>query len=262
MISLDWTALSDGWTEAPAGAVLRGESWRRKIRFHALAFLLSHPVAGPVLVDTGYSSRFFEETKHFPNRLYRAITRVTLTEPGGIAARLRRIGVAPEEIRHVVITHFHADHIGGLLDFPNAVIHCSRTAWESVENIRGLSAVRHAFLPGLLPSDMADRLRFVGEGTDLFGDGAATILDLPGHAAGQIGLRFRDTTGTLVLLAADACWHSAAYRENRMPHPITRLLHDWTAYRATLRRLHDLHRGEADLRIVPTHCPETAALLP
>ena len=136
MITLDWTVLSDGWTEAPAGAVLHGESWRKKLRFYALAFLLRHPVAGPVLVDTGYSSRFFSETTHFPNRLYRMITPVTLTDPEGIAGQLRRHGVAPEEIRHVVITHFHADHIGGLKDFPNAVFHCSATAWHSARRDR------------------------------------------------------------------------------------------------------------------------------
>jgi len=42
---------------------------------------------------------------------------------------------------------------------------------------------------------------------------------------------------------------------------VTRLLNDWPSYRTTLQRLHDLHRSEPDLKIIPTHCPETAALL-
>lgn len=261
MISLDWTVLSDGWTEAPAGAVLRGESWRRNIRFHALAFLLRHPGMGPILVDTGYSPRFFTETELFPSRLYRAITKVTLTSPGGIAGQLCALGVAPESIRHVVITHFHADHIGGLRDFPNATFHCSEAAWNSVKRLTGFRAVRHAFLPGLLPPDFPERIRFIGEGMDLFEDGSLTVLDLPGHAAGQIGLRFTDSGGTPTLFAADACWMSAAYRENRMPHPVTRLLNDWGTYRSTLQRLHDLSLNEPALRILPTHCPETAQFL-
>jgi glyoxylase-like metal-dependent hydrolase (beta-lactamase superfamily II) len=259
MTGIEWTALSDGWTAAPEAAVLPGGSWRKPIRFHAVAFLLRHPEMGPVLVDTGYSRRFFTETAAFPARIYRGITKVTLTDEGGIASQLARIGVAAEEVKHVVITHFHADHIGGLRDFPEATFHCSEAAHDSVKGVSGFAAVRHAFLPGLLPPDFAERVRYVKEGDILFP--GMSVIDLPGHATGQIGLRFTGADGVPVLLAADACWLSAAYRENRMPHAVTRLLHDWPAYRSTLERLHALHLNEPTLKIVPTHCPETAALL-
>jgi len=259
MTGIEWTALSDGWTEAPEAAVLPGGSWRRRIRFYAVAFLLRHPTVGPVLVDTGYSARFFAETAKFPARLYRGITKVTLTDEGGIAAQVARAGVDPTEVKHIIITHFHADHIGGLRDFPDATFHCAEEAYDSVKGSSGFGAVRHAFLPGLLPPDFAERVRFVKEGDEVFP--GISALELPGHAAGQIGLRFTGADGIPVLLAADACWLSAAYRENRMPHAVTRLLNDWPSYRATLQRLHEIHRREPDLRIIPTHCPETAALL-
>lgn len=258
---ISWTALSDGWTSAPEGAVLIGGSWMKRIRFHAVAFLLRHPTEGNVLVDTGYSTRFWEETRRFPNRIYRHLTKVSLTDPRGIAGQLSSLGIDPAEIQHLVITHFHADHIGGLRDFPAAKLYAAETAWESVRNLRGFRALKQAFLPGLLPEDITERLRFVKEGSDLFGDGSIQILDLPGHAPGQIGLRFLDDTDRPVLLAADAAWLSDAFRENRMPHPLTKFLNDWEPYRATLQRLHDLYRKEPDLLILPTHCPETAAFL-
>ena len=226
-----------------------------------MAFLLQHPTEGYVLVDTGYSTRFFEETKRFPNRIYRHLTKVILTDKRGIAGQLQSMGIEPEEIRHLVITHFHADHIGGLKDFPAAKLYTSKTAWEAVKDLRGFAGLRQAFLPGLLPGDIADRLSFVGEGGDLFGDGAIRILELPGHAPGQIGLRFLDDTERPVLLASDACWLSDAFRENRMPHPMTKFLNDWEPYRESLQRLLDLYRSEPDLLILPTHCPETAAFL-
>ena len=66
MIPISWQVLSDGWTTAPEAVVLRGGSLFRRVKFHATAVLLEHPVAGWVLFDTLYSSRFFEETSRFP----------------------------------------------------------------------------------------------------------------------------------------------------------------------------------------------------
>ena len=253
-----WTVLSDGWTEAHEAAAIRGGSWFRKVRFHATAVLLEHEQHGPVLFDTGYSARFFDETKRWPYLLYRLVTPVTLTEKGGIAELLRQRGVAPEELKHVIVSHWHADHIGGLRDFPKATLHTSRAAWESIQGLSGFAALLKAFLPGLVPDDASQRLNWIGEGSDVFGDGSLRVFEFPGHAVGQIGIRFTAEDGKPVLLAADACWLSTAFRENRMPHPITRLIHDWEAYRASLARLHQMHREEPDLLIVPCHCPETA----
>ena len=35
---------------------------------------------------------------------------------------LRRLGVSPEEITHILITHAHHDHMAGIVHFPNATI--------------------------------------------------------------------------------------------------------------------------------------------
>lgn len=253
-----WTVLSDGWTKAHEAVALRGGSWTRAVRFYATAVLLEHPVHGRVLFDTGYSQRFFEATRRWPYRIYRWATPVKLTAPGGVAEILRRHGIEPRSISRVIISHWHADHIGGLRDFPSASVFTSAEAWSSIQNLRGFAALRRAFLPSLVPEDVADRIQFISEGSQLFGDDSMSVVALPGHAAGQIGVRFISSTGQPVLLAADACWLSRAYRENRLPHPLTKLLHDWPAYTASLARLHAMHIAEPDLLIVPCHCPETA----
>ena len=94
------------------------------------------------------------------------------------------------------------------------------------------------------------------EARDLFGDGSLLSVDLPGHATGQAGLFLKEANGRDCLLAADACWLSRAFRENQMPHPLVRMLVDWSAYRRTLQLLHELHCGNPSLRIIPSHCPE------
>ncbi len=253
-----WTVLSDGWTAAHEAAAISGGSWFRKVRFYATVVLLEHPLHGRVLFDTGYSARFISETARWPYRLYRWLTPVTLTEPRGIIAVLRQRGIEPQSVKHIIISHWHADHIGGLHDFPWTTIHTHQAAWESIQGLQGIAALRKAFLPGLIPADAASRLSWLAEGSDVFGDGSLRVIDLPGHAIGQIGVRFTARDGQQVLLAADACWLSTAYRHNLMPHAVTKLLHDWPTYLRTLDRLHRLHKDEPDLLIVPCHCPETA----
>ena len=137
-------------------------------------------------------------------------------EAGGVAAQLEALGIAPADVRHVVVSHFHADHVGGLKDFPNANFHCSRAAFNAVKDLRGFGAVKHAFLPGLLPADFRQRAVFTedspvvrlpashapfSEARDLLGDGSLLAVDLPGHATGRSWEFFWPST-----TAGIACW--------------------------------------------------------
>jgi glyoxylase-like metal-dependent hydrolase (beta-lactamase superfamily II) len=269
-VQLELELMSDGWCEQLEYIACQGGRFH-KIRFTSLFALIRHPQFGPVVFDTGYTTRFFDETSRFPEKLYRLITPVTLNEPAGVSEQLMARGIAPATVRHVIVSHFHADHIGGLKDFPNARFHCARAGYNSVKNLHGFSAVKHAFLPGLMPADFRERAVFVEDAPlvqlpsthapffsahDLLGDGSLLAVDLPGHATGQFGIFMTDSMGRDVLLAADACWLSRQYRECLMPHPVVRFLVNWPAYKITLEKIHQLHRHSPALRIIPTHCAE------
>jgi glyoxylase-like metal-dependent hydrolase (beta-lactamase superfamily II) len=90
----------------------------------------------------------------------------------------------------------------------------------------------------------------------LFGDPALRLVDLPGHARGQIGL-LADTDGGRVLLAADGCWMLRQIRERRPPSIITSIIvDDMDAVRSTIDNLHSFAQAHPDVRIIPCHCPE------
>ncbi len=267
---LELTLMSDGYCEQLEHIACRGGKFQR-IRFASMFALMQHPQFGPILFDTGYTQRFFTETKSFPAKFYHLVTPVQLSKQGDVAAQLRARNIAPESVRHVIISHFHADHIGGLNDFPNATFHCARAAFDSIKNLRGWRAVKHAYLPGLLPPDFLQRVAFTEnaplvrlptdhapftEARDLLGDGSLLAVDLPGHAEGQLGIFLQTTDGRACLLAADAAWLSRQFRENLMPHAVVRLLVNWAAYKITLGKIHQLHRNNPSLRIIPTHCAE------
>lgn len=266
-----------GYCTHPEWLTLRGGALR-SVPFPAGFACILHPKHGPVLFDTGYSQRFFEETARLPNALYRYITPVIYRDEDSAESQLRAAGIAPEDVRYIVLSHFHGDHIGGLRDFHNARFIYLDKAYCAVKHLGPLASVRAGFLPGLLPEDFAERSLPIRtkdivqpftkvnesafpcmEGYDLFGDGSLLAIELSGHAAGMIGL-FVSTATEDYLLCADAVWSSRAYREDRLPHPAAGLImSDRQQYKQSYDLLRQLHREVPTLRIAPSHCREALA---
>jgi glyoxylase-like metal-dependent hydrolase (beta-lactamase superfamily II) len=245
----------------------------KTIRFPATVAVIEHSKHGVVLFDTGYSMRFYEQTKYFPNRFYGMITPVTITPETSALYQLKSRGIGERDIKHVVLSHFHADHIGGAADFAHAQYIYRQNAYGAVRSLSSLRSVRAGFLRGLLPSDFERRSRcltdsdfVVGKadcagfesGCDLFGDGSVVALDLPGHAIGQLGLLVKASDGDRYFLVADACWGKTAFVESRPPNAIVRtFFSDWVEYNQTLQKIHHVHSSMPKIKIVPCHCDQT-----
>ncbi|MCE5170352.1 MBL fold metallo-hydrolase [Paenibacillus profundus] len=242
------------------------------VRFPAMFAYIEHPRLGTVLFDTGYSERFFQATSAFPAKLYRWTTPVYICEEETAAHQLRALGVPPERVQKIILSHFHADHIGGVRDFPNAEFYYLRTAYRPLQDMSTFRATKAGFLPELLPDRFGERSLPIEEtcskislnegyapfteGYDLFGDGSVIGIDVSGHAPGQLGLLLR-ATGQEYFLCADAAWSTAAYASHRLPKPIVKWIKaDWRQYKDNLHRLHVLHRQRPELLIIPTHCRE------
>jgi glyoxylase-like metal-dependent hydrolase (beta-lactamase superfamily II) len=246
---------------------------KKEIAFHALWGLIEHPQKGYVLYDTGYTSRFHEETKHYPNKIYANMTRVKIDPKDEVKAQLEENGIACEEIKHIIITHFHGDHVSGLRDFPNATFYASRVALKQALKVPRFIAFSKGILKGLHPPNLKDRTQTIediatqindpilGTTYDLFGDNTIRMISLPGHAAGQMGVLLR-TDKHEYLLAADSVWLKPSYKEMRTPNPIVRLFfHSWKDYKESLKKVHNYHKANPETIIVPTHCTESTTPL-
>jgi glyoxylase-like metal-dependent hydrolase (beta-lactamase superfamily II) len=250
-------------------AMVDGRSWRM-VRFPAVFFALRHRREGWVLVDTGYGARFLEATRPIPARFYRWAT--PTCEAGTVRDSLAAAGIGLHEIRHVIVTHFHGDHVGGLAEFEHATIHYHEGALRPLQALSAWRQVRSAFLPALVPrwlpirGQVIEARRFATTPelpfptVDLFGDGSITLLDLPGHAPGQLGVGFaagRDR----VLYAADAYWRRCQITDGVDPLRLAMAFQwDPSAYRRTVAALRTLYqRGE--YRLFACHDDGVAASL-
>jgi glyoxylase-like metal-dependent hydrolase (beta-lactamase superfamily II) len=84
--------------------------------------LLVETAAGLVLVDTGLGVRDMAQ----PGRLgmqFKYLVGPRNDTAESALVQVRKLGFAPADVRHIVLTHLDPDHAGGIADFPEAVVH-------------------------------------------------------------------------------------------------------------------------------------------
>jgi glyoxylase-like metal-dependent hydrolase (beta-lactamase superfamily II) len=226
--------------------------------------LIEHARQGLVLVDTGYSEDLYR-----PHSLalwfYRSLLRPKLMPEGDVGAQLAAIGAGPRDVRHIILTHLHADHICGLDRFRNATLHASAATLELWSRRPSWRDSGHALFRGLLPAQSAFACRTLehapeaplpwgGSGHDIFGDGSMISVDLPGHMEGHIGIYF---AGENCLYAVDAAWTMAAIvKEPRLPWIARLITPDRPAALRSLAVTRAAHASGVTIRLC--HDPEPA----
>ncbi|QPN64040.1 MBL fold metallo-hydrolase [Synechococcus sp. CBW1004] len=270
-IRVKFDLLKVGHCQHPECMALRSGG-RRAIDFPALVGLIEHPQRGLMLYDTGYSRHFHEATKRFPECLYRMITPVTLPPPEEeLLAQLESRGIRASDIETIIISHFHADHVAGLRDFPKASFIATRSEHTLCKQKNRLGRLRRAYMRELLPQDMEKRLQYAEMMPliplpdawkpfeamhDLLHDGSLLGVDLPGHTASQLGLAFY--ADKPIFLIGDSCWKIEGLIRGKKPSPLAYLVFDdGEAYDATFAKLRALYLSPHAPLVIPSHCTTT-----
>ena len=158
-----------------------------RITFPNNVFLIEHPLHGRILLDTGWSSACRERLPRHLLDLYDP-----QIEPGEPAVeQLFCMGIRPEDIDLLLLTHLDADHTDALKDFVGRV---KRIACAELEYFYSCRYVykRREFPDSWLPyANSIERIHYrasvlgpVGRGFDLFGDDSLICIYTPGHTDG------------------------------------------------------------------------------
>jgi glyoxylase-like metal-dependent hydrolase (beta-lactamase superfamily II) len=170
------------------------------------AFALEHP-AGVVLFDTGQTSRVTQRGYLPIWHPFFRLSRFELGEQDEMASQLTTLGIAPADVRWIVLSHLHTDHVGGLPALAGPEVLVSRVEWERASGLRGRL---RGYLPQHWPTGVVPTLLDLNRGRfgpfpgshDVTGDGSVVIVATPGHTPGHVGLLVLRREGA-VLLSGD-----------------------------------------------------------
>ena len=170
-------------------ALVGCQSWEVQktiVNFNAGVFLIKHREKGYILYDTGYSMDILKNNlKYF---LYRFANPITLKREDMIDYQLKEKGISPDEIKYIIISHLHPDHIGGLKFFPNSYLILTKTCYNDYK----LKKDGLLIFDELLPEDFEKRLIIIDdfkentqfpyrESCDLFSDLSMFLVEVSGH---------------------------------------------------------------------------------
>lgn len=139
---------------------------------------------------------------------------------GTIVDSLDAIGLAPEDITHVLFTHAHPDHIWGLLDdfdeplFYEASYMMGRAEWDywwNPETVNTIGDARAAFAVGA-----KRRMEAIEDAVMLFDDGDEVLpgiaaLSTPGHTPGHMAFEVRQGTEAALIVGDAIGNHHVAF---------------------------------------------------
>lgn len=246
-----------GSTQHNTAAMMRGGA-RQNVTFPSGVFLYDDGDRR-ILFDTGYAPTPWRTGA--AGAIYRRLLPPSITPEQTARAQLEASGIDPDSITHVVLSHLHPDHIGGVPDFPRATFVISAGQEQALANPK----LREGILRGLLPVwfDVANRVvvsesdfseQRIGD-TDvtmrvasLFADAPFLVVDLPGHARGHMGALIDDR----VLLAGDAAWGQSHVANAPNLRLVPRLIQsDFDAYQQTAATLEAL--SNQGVRVIYSH---------
>ena len=171
-------------------------------------YLIVHP-KGKLIWDTGLS----DDVAQLPDHTFKGEGfAMQVTNP--LAAQLQQIGIAPDDITYLGISHMHSDHVGNTKLFPKATLLMQKEEYEAGF---GPTPEKYGFDPKQYPTLGANPVEKLEGDRDVFGDGRVVIKREPGHTPGHQALFVKLKKTGNVLLSGDLVHLTENWTAKRVP---------------------------------------------
>jgi len=235
------------------------------VKLPIVAFLVEHPGAGPIIIDTGFHPSVAHDPKQNLGPVYGRIYSIDMRPEQAISAQLRdQQGIDPSDVRVAIMTHLHLDHASAVSEFTSATyvlgsgewraFHASRLALNGYVRHHVQHAVEYKEVP--YDSPVIDSYATFGRSFDLFGDGSVRLVYTPGHTHGHqsVILRLKEREA---LVTGDAIYFMRTLEDERRGFAMA----DEHKWRRSIGEIRLYRRENPDALIIPGHDPDAWAQL-
>jgi N-acyl homoserine lactone hydrolase len=245
---------------SPARRILTGISpFGESLSAPCLAFVVRHPSAGTILIDTGMHRDAREDPRRDFGIPLSLIFRGLRPAEEPFDEQLRALDIEPDSVERVIMTHLHLDHTSGMRLLPNAKFIASGPEWAAT---RGRFPISKGYVSHHLPDvSQMQLLDFESDGEpyatfkqtiDLLGDDTIRVISTPGHSAGHLSVLLRLDHNRQVLLVGDAAYTLRNIHEEILPMLTD---NDATA-RKSIAEIKEFALANPQTILVPSHDPD------
>ena len=192
-------------------------SKKKKMILPVSAYLIVHP-KGNILIDTGWDTKYAYER---PKQLLGIVDKISapiIKVKEGVDSKLASVGMCPNDIDYVFISHMDFDHTSGLKLVREAKnIFCSEEEWKAcnklslryIDTWTGIADVKTF-------SFQSSGIGPVGRSYDVFGDGTVVLVHTPGHSHGLFSAMINGKDG-YIILGNDAAYLPESFSLYKIP---------------------------------------------
>jgi glyoxylase-like metal-dependent hydrolase (beta-lactamase superfamily II) len=179
-------------------------------------WLIEHP-DGLILVDTGETARIFEEDYLPKGGLYHKAVQTRIEENEEIPYQLAKIGYSPKDVKTIILTHLHGDHVGGLSHFEHCDIYVTKAEYELAASKKGPA---NGYFNKNWPKWFKPELIQFSDGAEdcfassqkITADGHIITIPTPGHSIGHQSVLVKKEEYTIIL-AGDLTYNESTLKK-------------------------------------------------